>query len=216
MEASARGIRSWRLHWGPTLARGGVPLTWASPGGNNIILERRPAPRGVASVRRRGAAVAGPEEDAAPRCRALVPRAETHYGHPWGLRGQHLRPQRGGNGWRAGSSGNNISCTVLAWAATVVHVSRLGALHFGVQASLLTWLGGTLPRKCWWAARGRSGLEVVCGNAEPVRRAIRPWGRLRRWCRGTSEKMLPRSSHRLDHFSDFLLGLPTGDTNGHP
>ena len=86
----------------------------------------------------------------------------------------------------------------------------------GVQASLLTWLGGTLPRKCWWAARGRSGLEVVRGNAEPVRRAIRPWGRLRCWCRGTSEKMLPRSSHRLDHFSDFLLGLPTGDTNGHP
>ena len=142
VEASARGIRSWRLHWGPTLARGGVPLTWASPGGNNIILERRPAPRGVASVRRRGAAVAGPEEDAAPRCRALVPRAETHYGHPWGLRGQHLRPQRGGNGWRAGSSGNNRSCTVLAWAATVVHVSRLGALHFGgpgIPLNLAWW-----------------------------------------------------------------------------
>ena len=29
---------------------------------------------------------------------------------------------------------------------------------------------------------------MVCGNAEPVRRAIRPWGRLRCWCRGASEK----------------------------
>ena len=61
--------------------------------------ERRPAPRGVASVRRRGAVVAGPDEDAAPRCRALVPRAETPTSTSiHGLHWQHLRRNSGISG----------------------------------------------------------------------------------------------------------------------